>query len=310
MPTVNDFNVLIVGDGIERARKIAKQFKSISTDFNLEINIASTAFDVIKMIDDKKYDAVIFDLHLGQQDEIEIKSGLERLKIVKRLRERNSNTKFVACASYVEESTYIPFRNQIKSADFAVINPKTDDLFREGFSKIFQDFISKKDTVEKKPNSKLIIPVQTSISVVNKRLTDIFRQNPELLRNLDPIQFEHLVAELFEDQGYKAVLTPPRSDGGKDIYVYKSDPILKTSFLVECKRYVPPNKVGVDIARQLYGVVEQEDVSGGIIVTTSYFTRDAQEFANTVPYHLFLRDFDDLKIWLKEALGMGQNPYT
>ena len=35
-----------------------------------------------------------------------------------------------------------------------------------------------------------------------------------------------LVAELFEDQGYKAVLTPPRSDGGKDIYVYKSDPIL------------------------------------------------------------------------------------
>ena len=101
------------------------------------------------------------------------------------------------------------------------------------------------------------------------------------------------------------VLTPSSRDGGKDLYVTKVDKAAKIRFVVECKRYRPPNKVGVHIVRQLYGVVQRERVSGGIIVTTSYFTSDATDFSIDLPYQLFLRDFDDLSLWLNE--GMIEN---
>lgn len=154
--------------------------------------------------------------------------------------------------------------------------------------------------LEQKPSAELIVPVGRSLIVLNNRITQIFRQNPELLRTIDPITFERVVAELFEEEGYEVILTPPRADGGKDIYVYKTDPLTSAMFLVECKRYVPPNKVDVTVARQLYGVVQQERASGGIIVTTSYFTKPAKEFASSVPYQLFLRDYDYLIQWFRE----------
>jgi len=150
-----------------------------------------------------------------------------------------------------------------------------------------------------KPDKNIIIPVEQTIVVVNDRLLIEFQNNPEALRRIDPFVFEKVVAELFEEQGYEVTITSPRADGGKDIYVYKKDPITNLMFLVECKRYVPPNTVGVEIARQLYGVVQRERANAGIIVTTSYFTKPAKEFAAGVPYQLFLRDFDYLLEWIK-----------
>jgi CheY-like chemotaxis protein len=151
-----------------------------------------------------------------------------------------------------------------------------------------------------KPDESLIVPIQRTIITVNEHLTSIFRHDPEALRSIDPFKFESVVAELFQEEGYEVMVTPARADGGKDIYVYKNDPLTETMFLVECKRYVPPNKVDVSVVRQLFGVVQQERASGGIIVTTSYFTKSAKDFAASVPYQLFLRDFDYLTRWLKK----------
>jgi restriction endonuclease Mrr len=46
-----------------------------------------------------------------------------------------------------------------------------------------------------------------------------------------------------------------------------------------------------------------ERASGGILVTTSYFTRPARDFADKVPRQLFLRDFDYLTQWLERRKG-------
>lgn len=153
---------------------------------------------------------------------------------------------------------------------------------------------------DKGPEPNLIVPIKKSIALVNERLAHHFQNDPEALRRIDPFTFEKVVAELFEDDGYEVILTPQRADGGKDIYVYKKDPITNLMFMVECKRYTPPNKVSVETARQLYGVVQQERANAGIIVTTSYFTKPAKDFANGVPYQLFLRDFDYLSQWLNK----------
>jgi restriction endonuclease Mrr len=186
-------------------------------------------------------------------------------------------------------------------ASASVQKPVDFDSFLRVLKGLFRDSLPTLYPPDHGPEDSLIIPVKESIAVVNTRITEVFRKNPEALRAIDPVLFERVVADLFEEEGYEIALTPPRADGGKDIYVYKTDPLTKVMFLVECKRYVPPSKVHVAIARQLYGVVQQERASGGIIVTTSYFTKPAKEFAASVPYQLFLRDFDYIVQWLKRA---------
>ena len=166
-------------------------------------------------------------------------------------------------------------------------------------------FIDQRKEKKDRLDQRLILPVQQSISVVNHRLVSRFRKNPELLRQISSRDFEKFIAELFKDEGYDVVLTPSSRDGGKDLYVTKVDNVADIRFIVECKRYRPPNKVGVQVVRQLYGVVQYERVSGGIIVTTSYFTRAATDFSTDLQYQLFLRDFDYLSRWLNK--GMIEN---
>ncbi|HMN96371.1 MAG TPA: restriction endonuclease, partial [Phycisphaerales bacterium] len=93
---------------------------------------------------------------------------------------------------------------------------------------------------------------------------------PEQLRDLDPVLFEAVVAELLAGFGWKVSVTPPTRDGGYDILGLTTDPSgLRTSWLVECKRYRADHKVGVEIARQIVGVKTHIGVPNAVLVTTS-----------------------------------------
>ena len=96
---------------------------------------------------------------------------------------------------------------------------------------------------------------------------------------LIPGEFEEVVEEVFKRQGFQTRLTPQTRDGGKDIIATKSILGRPVMFLIECKRYNEMNKIGVDIVRALYGVQTAERANKAIIVTSSYFTEDAQRFA-------------------------------
>lgn len=69
--------------------------------------------------------------------------------------------------------------------------------------------------------------------------------------------------------------------------------------IVECKRYAPTNKVGVDVVRAIHGVTQAERATKGVIVTTSSFTKDAIAFASPLKYGIGLHDFEALKSWLE-----------
>jgi HJR/Mrr/RecB family endonuclease len=153
------------------------------------------------------------------------------------------------------------------------------------------NFYVKNSTLITTDVSKII----NTVSFINRNLIQEFASNPEKLYQLSPYLFEEFVASLFELEGYKILLTPKAKDGGKDIYAYKTDDFTNNCYVVECKRYNPNNKIGVPIIRQLYGVIAKENVSGGIIVTTSYYTQPAQEFVKDIPHQLFLKDFTNLK---------------
>ena len=100
-------------------------------------------------------------------------------------------------------------------------------------------------------------------------------------------------------QGYETELTPASYDGGFDIYAVKQEGIVKFLYLVECKRYSPPNKVVIEIVRALYGVVQRQRANAGVIVTTSYyFTSGAKEFQEELKYQMHLQDYIVLHQWL------------
>lgn len=137
-----------------------------------------------------------------------------------------------------------------------------------------------------------------SVVAVNDELIAYLARHPHLMYELDPRRFEELVAELLRDQGFVPTLTPQTRDGGRDILAARSDSLGDLLYLVECKRYAPHKKVGVERIRAIYGVAQAERATKGVIVTTSSFTKDAIAFASPLKYNVGLQDFEALKEWL------------
>lgn len=89
-------------------------------------------------------------------------------------------------------------------------------------------------------------------------------------------EFEMLVGEAFRLQGYKVTEQGSGgADGGVDLVLRKGT---ETHF-VQCKQW-KAYKVGVDVVRELYGVMAANGAAGGFVITSGTFTPDAQAFAN------------------------------
>jgi restriction system protein len=89
-------------------------------------------------------------------------------------------------------------------------------------------------------------------------------------------QFEALVGEAFRRKGYAVTETGGGgADGGIDLALRKEG----ETFLVQCKQW-KAYKVGVDVVRELYGVMAARGAAGGFVVTSGTFTADAKAFAD------------------------------
>ncbi|MCX6829060.1 MAG: restriction endonuclease [candidate division Zixibacteria bacterium] len=139
----------------------------------------------------------------------------------------------------------------------------------------------------------------TDISSVNDDLLRKLEKDPKIFYQLSSRKFEEVIAEVFNRMGYQIILTPATRDGGKDIYAAKKDNLGTFLYIVECKKFGPDNHVGVSLVRELYGVVQAERATAGILATTSFFSKPAQEFQESIKYHVSLRDYMDIQKWLK-----------
>ncbi len=137
--------------------------------------------------------------------------------------------------------------------------------------------------------------IRVSAEDINDELVHYLADNPKLMREMSPRKFEELVAAMFESKGYEVTLTPPSKDGGRDVIAIHRSGLGTAMVITECKRYAEDKKVGVAIVRGLYGVVEEQRATRGIVATTSFFTKGAKAFRERVPYRLELADFDTLR---------------
>ena len=113
-------------------------------------------------------------------------------------------------------------------------------------------------------------------------------------------QFEEVVAELFDKEGYQVTITQATRDGGKDLIILEQKRIGNFIIYVECKNYGTSYPIGVRIVRELYGAVTADRATAGVLVTSSYFSTPAKKFTEKVKSQLSLIDYNDLKKWIDE----------
>jgi restriction system protein len=100
-------------------------------------------------------------------------------------------------------------------------------------------------------------------------------RSAESLNAMSWQEFELLVGEAFRLQGFQvSEQGGPQADGGVDLRLRRGN----ETFLVQCKQW-KALKVGVDVVRELYGVMAAEGAAGGFVVTSGRFTDDAVAFA-------------------------------
>uniref|UniRef100_UPI002AD3F95A restriction endonuclease n=2 Tax=Frankia TaxID=1854 RepID=UPI002AD3F95A len=123
------------------------------------------------------------------------------------------------------------------------------------------------------------------------------RQN---LMELTPNEFESLITNLFTRMGLEARQTQASRDGGVDCVAFDSRPIFGGKVVIQAKRY--KNTVGVSAVRDLYGTVQNEGASKGILVSTSGYGQSSYQFANGKPLELI--DGANLLYLLAEHAGI------
>lgn len=88
-------------------------------------------------------------------------------------------------------------------------------------------------------------------------------------------QFEGLLAEAFRRQGYRVKHSlQPGPDGGVDIRLERDSQLI----LVQCKHW-KRQQVGVQVVRELLGVMSSELADQGIVACSGSFTDEATRFA-------------------------------
>lgn len=149
---------------------------------------------------------------------------------------------------------------------------------------------------------KLTSPIiQFDFSKISEELTAFILNNPSEMFNISPRKFEELVAYIMERHGYEVTLTQQSRDGGIDIFALKNEGFGNILTIVDCKKYSEDNPVGIAAVRGMYGTLQIESASHGIIATTSRFTCDATNLAHEYKYQLSLKDHADILRWIQKT---------
>jgi restriction system protein len=130
-----------------------------------------------------------------------------------------------------------------------------------------------------------INPERISQSLRNK---ENIKWNKEFLKSLEWKRYEEVCMEFLRIKNCNADVTCIGADGGIDIKIHDRNGTLFA--IAQCKSWNKP--IGVNLIRELYGIMASEKIKYGIFLTTSIFSEDALEFAKNKA--LILIDADEL----------------
>jgi len=193
---------------------------------------------------------------------------------------------------------YVDRLNSIVDYDYLNIKLEEYNIDIEELLKLLETIINNIDFDISFDSFEKSIP--KNIIELNEEIIYQISRNPELMYSIEPRLFEELISKILQKFRIKTELTKQTRDGGYDIIAIDDKNFSKNKYLIECKRYSPDNKVDVSIVRGLYGVKTDNKATKGLLITSSFFTRDAKEFAKRNAWELELYDYNDIVNWLKK----------
>ncbi|WP_100656992.1 DUF2034 domain-containing protein [Alteromonas flava] len=103
----------------------------------------------------------------------------------------------------------------------------------------------------------------------------------ETIRQLHWRNFEELVAEAYRRQAYRVTEGSYGPDGGIDLELRKGTEVV----LVQCKNW-KAQKVGVNVVREMFGVLTDSNADRVIVICSGWYTQQAINFALDKPIEL------------------------
>lgn len=117
------------------------------------------------------------------------------------------------------------------------------------------------------------------------------------LQEMDNEDFEYFVADLWGRQGWETTVSQKSRDKSLDVLVERDNPYHQRH-AIQAKRYQAGNRVGGPSISEYASLRDQFNADAAVVVTTSGFTRDARERAETLNVKLI--DGDDLVDMVKD----------
>ncbi|MGW6919304.1 restriction endonuclease [Kitasatospora sp. NPDC054939] len=108
-------------------------------------------------------------------------------------------------------------------------------------------------------------------------------EDPDLFE-MDPIEFEELIAELFRLRGFRVMTTARSGDAGVDVVAEDLDPVTGGRIVIQAKRY--RSTVSPTAVRDLDSTVRHHGAIKGILVTTAGFGPGSYEYIRNKPLTL------------------------
>ncbi len=178
--------------------------------------------------------------------------------------------------------------------------PFPDNVVGDTVTEVLQEAIEHQECEELYADSNPPEILVETVQTISVELIKYLAENPEALFEIKPRRFEELIAEILASYGWQVNLTKATRDGGYDIFAISRDLAgAETSWVIECKRNRADRKVGIDVARALYGVKTDLKAASMMLATTSHFSRDLQAY-KTSRYDLELRDYEGIVEWINE----------
>lgn len=190
----------------------------------------------------------------------------------------------------------------IKEKDDLSDDSENEEEDNQANTEIIENIFQADDKSIVTPDSPVI-----HLSPINNDVLRYLAEDPKRFYELSGNDFEDVMTEIYRRLGYDVESTKRTRDGGKDIIIRRPEIMGDFIYYVECKRYAEDRKIGVGIVRNLHSTITTDNVNAGIIVTTSYFTKDARDFiqANKLGYKIKMQDFNQIKNcyieWYKNA---------
>jgi restriction system protein len=152
-------------------------------------------------------------------------------------------------------------------------------------------------------SSNLVIPNWAEKSPSYILLAIDLLRNGKFLSELNWRDFEKLIGDLLESEGWKIQITQPTRDGGIDVIAEKKDFALgKIKSVWQAKKYGGSNKVKLNEVRELSAIRDSEMATKGVMVTTNHLTNDAVKWIKRDIYRLNYKDKNDLEAWLQKYM--------